>query len=224
MNTGMALDDIEDATHQRLSTIWGETNATGEEYVMRRPVERYYPAGPDGSHEWIQDSVRADLGLPEGTRFRILSDGATEADIRAGRPPSYQVSVENEFGHLTPFIAVNTPANSVGMSPAPVRVNFEMSTERQQEMVENTLALQTENRTRKQLSEMIQTINQRALGELDMSDEDYEAVMQEAEGMVRRIRMSGNKSLIANLNIQLTQGLNMQAYDAFSRLREGGEE
>jgi len=89
---------------------------------MKNPPERSYPA-IDGKHDWLQSdlkdwvtrragpefaadrrSLEAGVGMSGQSRnwsvAGLVADGQTQAEISAGRPPSYQVAVKKADGTL----------------------------------------------------------------------------------------------------------------------------
>lgn len=118
---GVDADKASDLAVQRLGSTWGISEAAGNQ-VMRNPPERSYPA-IDGSHAWMQadlskwiagkagpemQSTNASLEMGIGgagaTRnwslAGMISDSQTQAEIAAGKPPSYQVAIKKADGTL----------------------------------------------------------------------------------------------------------------------------
>jgi hypothetical protein len=122
-DTGDA-ETAEKQAMERLGNKWGVSALNGGRMTVR-PPERYYPA-VRGSHDWMRDQLESDLRqalgipvaagpsfrtneldtyLPEGgaapvPRYGLVADATTEADIAAGRPPSYAVWVSDRNGQL----------------------------------------------------------------------------------------------------------------------------
>jgi GH24 family phage-related lysozyme (muramidase) len=106
---GVDPDQATKQASERLKTIYGASDVNSGQ-MMRRPPERYYPQ-VDGSHGWMTAPLEADIakavGKPKisahpgdlGPHFSdnwsygLVADPQTEADISAGRLPSYQVFV-----------------------------------------------------------------------------------------------------------------------------------
>lgn len=110
----------------RLKTTWGASEINGD-MLMRYPPERFY-GDVDGSRAWMRAFIEQDLtaivGKPRISRqatdlgpvstkswdYRILADAQTEADIAAGRPPSYLVNVIDADGRIdVPLDAAGNP-------------------------------------------------------------------------------------------------------------------
>lgn len=113
-DTGNAATAEQQAT-ERMRNAWGVSGVNGGR-LMRRPLEKHYPA-VEGSHDWMQadieETIRTNgLLLPgpaqgPGARPRgegrmpeyvLLSDPTTDADISAGRPPSYVLMTKDRNG------------------------------------------------------------------------------------------------------------------------------
>jgi muramidase (phage lysozyme) len=115
---GVEASKAESLAVERLKSTWGPSEAAGNQ-VMKNPPERYYPA-IGGSHDWMKPDLTAwitkragpeidrtllgNLGNAGVTRQwtldRVMSDGQTQAEIAAGRPPSYQVAIKRKDGTL----------------------------------------------------------------------------------------------------------------------------
>lgn len=108
-------DTAEKQAMERMGNAWGVSSVNGGR-LMRRPMEKHYPA-IEGSHDWmlqdVEDTIRANgllvPGPPQGPGARprgegrmpdyvLLSDQKTDADIAAGRPPSYVLMVTDANG------------------------------------------------------------------------------------------------------------------------------
>lgn len=119
---GVDKDKASDLAVERLKSTWGISAAAGNQ-VMKNPPERSYPA-IGGSHDWIRDDltkwVTGKVGKQYGEAARtleagfagvapdrnwniegLISDGQTQAEISAGRPPSYQVAIKKADGTLS---------------------------------------------------------------------------------------------------------------------------
>jgi hypothetical protein len=113
---GLTTAKAHDQTISRLQTTWGASEINGNQ-IMRNPPERFYQ-DVDGSKAWMKTAIEADLAGVKGPRFtrtpgdlgptsvenwsyRVLPDATTEADIAAGRTPSYVVNViDGKTGRL----------------------------------------------------------------------------------------------------------------------------
>lgn len=110
---------------KRTASDWGASTAAGN-ILMKYPPEKYY-GRIDGSHDWMREqldqtvtsvlgpqvtlggeAMRTDMPAPEGgpaprvhwTIKGLIGDAETQADIRAGRPPSYKIVVDRGKGEL----------------------------------------------------------------------------------------------------------------------------
>lgn len=118
---GVDADKASDLAVKRLQSTWGVSQAAGNQ-VMKNPPEGKYPT-IGGTHDWLQadlkdfvtkhagpefDSTKrtleAGIGLAGSTRNwaveGLVADKQTQAEIAAGRPPSYQVAVRKADGTL----------------------------------------------------------------------------------------------------------------------------
>lgn len=80
---------------ERFARSYGPSSLTlaGDGVVTRLPPEKVYPAGPDGTHGYIRDQMLEALkveGIEAEEAFLQVYDD-TQADMRAGRPPRYQL-------------------------------------------------------------------------------------------------------------------------------------
>ncbi len=86
-------------TIERMSLYWGRSKVNNGRLTLHAP-ETVYPA-INGSHDWLKDQLRTDLTTRLGTvpdDHNVVADRTTEADISAGRPPSYLVVTKNAKG------------------------------------------------------------------------------------------------------------------------------
>jgi hypothetical protein len=118
---GVDADRASDLAVQRLQSTWGVSKAAGNQ-VMKNPPERSYPA-ISGSHDWLQADLTAWVAKRAGAEFTagtrsleggigtagsvrnwsvegMISDGQTQGEIAAGRPPSYQVAIKKADGTM----------------------------------------------------------------------------------------------------------------------------
>jgi hypothetical protein len=118
---GVDADKASDLAVKRLQSTWGVSQAAGNQ-VMKNPPERSYPA-IDGSHDWLAADLNKWVAGKVGAEFSsgartleagfagvgqnrnwsvagMISDGQTQAEISAGRPPSYQVAIKKADGTL----------------------------------------------------------------------------------------------------------------------------
>jgi len=118
---GVDADKASELSLQRLGASWGVSPTAGNQ-VMKSPPERSYPAIA-GSHDWLQSDLNDWVTRRAGPQFTagprtletgiggvvqsrnwqvegMISDGQTQAEIAAGRPPSYQVAIRKGDGTL----------------------------------------------------------------------------------------------------------------------------
>lgn len=118
---GVDADKASDLAVKRLQSTWGVSESAGNQ-MMKNPPERFYPA-IDGKHDWIGQDLTAWVAGKAGPQFGdkatiargdigfdlparnwsvagLISDGQTQAEITAGRPPSYQVAIKRKDGTL----------------------------------------------------------------------------------------------------------------------------
>ena len=118
---GVDADKASDLATERLKSTWG-VSATAGNQVMKNPPERSYPA-IGGSHDWMAADLNKWVTAKAGPEFRegmrsiesgigfsgrernwsvagMIADGQTQAEIKAGRPPSYQVAIKKADGTL----------------------------------------------------------------------------------------------------------------------------
>lgn len=95
-------DVAKELAAERMKRIYGPSslNLQGENIVMRYPPERMYPL-INGGHQYVVDQLRQLISNVEGLetdRVYLQPDEFTEADIRIGNIPRYQVWYEDENG------------------------------------------------------------------------------------------------------------------------------
>jgi muramidase (phage lysozyme) len=118
---GVDADKASDLAVKRLQSTWGVSEAAGNQ-VMKNPPERSYPA-IGGTHDWLQADLKDFITKRVGPEFDstkrtleagvagvgstrnwsvegLVADKQTQAEIAAGRPPSYQVAVRKADGTL----------------------------------------------------------------------------------------------------------------------------
>jgi len=118
---GVDADKASDLAVKRLGSTWG-VSATAGNQVMKNPPERAYPAIA-GSHDWMQADLTKWIASKAGPELQpggrslemgiggagqtrnwtlagMISDGQTQAEIAAGKPPSYQVAIRKADGTL----------------------------------------------------------------------------------------------------------------------------
>ena len=70
----------------------------GDDVVVKYPPEKAYPAGPDGTHEYVREQVKLALkgeGIEAETVY-LQPYEETEQDIRSGKPARYQLFYEKD--------------------------------------------------------------------------------------------------------------------------------
>lgn len=118
---GVDADKASDLAVQRLQSTWGVSQAAGNQ-VMKNPPERAYPQ-IGGSHDWMQEDLTKWIEGKAGPQFSskgrsleggigmagtdrnwsvagMVADGQTQAEMSAGKPPSYQVAITKADGTL----------------------------------------------------------------------------------------------------------------------------
>lgn len=107
-----------------LGRVWNTTDIGGQQTLMRYPPELIGYETWNGSHEWITEQGRADLGLEPGQNFQLISDEQTKAEYQAYQPggarPSYLAVYSDAEGNLRQALDEN------GM---PKRIFFEITDE-----------------------------------------------------------------------------------------------
>jgi hypothetical protein len=118
---GVDPDKAKELAAKRVKAEWGPSPAAGNQ-VMKYPPESYYKP-VDGSHSWISESLRdtvtaikgpdvVQMGeTAEGPFYRtkwamkgLVADSQTQAEIAAGKPPSYRVAIDTGSG-MTEFLS-----------------------------------------------------------------------------------------------------------------------
>jgi hypothetical protein len=114
---GIDQDKAKELAADRLRSEWGVSDAAGGQ-LMKHPPEGYYkPVG--GSRAWMQEQLQdfvtslrgpAVTVMNEGTPQALpvvnwsvkglVADSTTQADIAAGRPPSYRVAIDTGKGQV----------------------------------------------------------------------------------------------------------------------------
>lgn len=88
---GMALGEI--------GQLYGRTEVTGSSFVMKYPLERYYPK-IEGSHEYAYKAFQEDLKEAangrEVTAVELKATPQTVREIREGRLPTYRLWFQTE--------------------------------------------------------------------------------------------------------------------------------
>lgn len=76
----------------RMNELYGVSRVSGQEVVMRRPPENYYPV-VDGSQEYIRELAMMDARELDENAQNVMLQAAPETtqDIRAGRMPRYDL-------------------------------------------------------------------------------------------------------------------------------------
>lgn len=130
-----------DAATERLASIWRVTNVGGRQTLMRYPPELMGYESWDGSHEWINQQARSELGLPDGAPFALVSDEQTVAEFHAWQKspdaaprPSYQIFAYDDRGQLaTPTVKEEGPDGEIIDTGIPQRIFFQVTPEMEAE-------------------------------------------------------------------------------------------
>jgi hypothetical protein len=109
-----------DATLQILGTKFGVTNIGGRERLMKHPPEVVY--GPfNGGTEWIEEQLLQEFPRLQGGRYELISDSVTEAQKKAGQPPSSTIVQIDEWGMPVPLKVTDHVSGRGGDPYMPVR-------------------------------------------------------------------------------------------------------
>jgi hypothetical protein len=137
---GVDADKANALAVTRLQATWGVSQAAGNQ-VMKNPPERSYPQ-IGGSHDWIQSDLTDWVAKKAGPQFTagprtlesgiggvaqsrnwnvegLIADSITEAEIKAGLPPSYGVAIRMADGTTALFGVTRKPGDpSVRFDPS----------------------------------------------------------------------------------------------------------
>lgn len=99
------VEKAKDRAVKALGRVWNTTNVGGQQLLMKYPPELVGYETWNGSHDWITEQGRADLGLDEGQSFQLISDDQTRAEFQAWQTgaaprPSYLAVYTDETGNL----------------------------------------------------------------------------------------------------------------------------
>jgi hypothetical protein len=83
------------ATKKQLDRMWGVTQVGGTRVLTKYPPEKYYPSVA-GSYEWMQRQLRGELALGDNEKVQLYADDITQAEIKNGKPASYQVAIQKD--------------------------------------------------------------------------------------------------------------------------------
>lgn len=94
-----------DRAIKSLGRVWNTTNVGGQQQLMRYPPEMVGYETWNGSHDWITEQGRADLGLDANTPFQLISDEQTKSEFQnwqggAQERPSYLAVYKDASGNL----------------------------------------------------------------------------------------------------------------------------
>lgn len=109
IETGGDVEAAKKVAGERFKRVYGASNfnPSGRDIVMRYPVEKAYPAAPDGTHDYVSEQAIEALkgeGVSASKVYLMpLPDGGTEKDILSGAPARYQVFYEDESGMMQQF-------------------------------------------------------------------------------------------------------------------------
>lgn len=78
----------------RMRGKWTRSDLNGGRITYLAPESAYPPH--DGSWQWMHDQISADLSTfgNEPSDFSVVADRTTEAEVQAGKPPSYLVTIK----------------------------------------------------------------------------------------------------------------------------------
>jgi hypothetical protein len=127
---GVDADKAKELASKRLKSEWGPSPTAGNQ-IMKYPPEAYYKP-VDGSHAWLAESLNDTVTAMKGPQVTIMgggktefptpsfdesaiprvnwkiqgfvSDAQTQAEIAAGKPPSYRVALDVGSG-MTEFLS-----------------------------------------------------------------------------------------------------------------------
>jgi hypothetical protein len=103
------LDVAKEAAEKRFHRIYGVSEfSTLGNTVVRYPVEKTYPAGADGTHEWVRkqaiEALKSEGVTSDEIYLMPMPNGVTEKDALAGKPARYQVLYKDpETGTVEQF-------------------------------------------------------------------------------------------------------------------------
>lgn len=101
----MAETMAQDRFRRRYGVSSYSLSSGGRGVVTRLPPEVTYPAGVDGTHDYLGQQAIAALAAEEVEADQVFfqSDNTTAADVRAGRPPRYLLYYKDAEGMLQQF-------------------------------------------------------------------------------------------------------------------------
>jgi hypothetical protein len=92
-------DEAKKQTKRELSRVWGVSETSGEQQMMKYPPEKYYPS-VKGSYDWLKEGMKADVSsVYDGEASRVwlrMDPKITPASVRAKRPVAYELWYEYE--------------------------------------------------------------------------------------------------------------------------------
>lgn len=195
---GMPPRDARTYAEEALQNRWGETTVGSEDgYVMRRPPENYHAPSLDGTFDWIDETVRQDLGLDEITSYRLYSDHITESRIQAGEAPTYGIVVEDEIGIFVPHMTDGRPTH----------IRFDQQGEVVDERIQQVLGERATLQTNRQFSNGVQDLMAGLRNEVDMTSEEQRDLITDLTYMAMQLRQSGEEGRQALSRIVTTSGL-----------------
>lgn len=109
VDAGGDMDAAKQAATARFRRVYGVSDfSTLGNTVIRYPVEKTYPSGPDGTHDWVRDqaveALRGEGVKAEEIYLMPLPDGGTDKDVRSGQPARYQILYKDpESGNVEQF-------------------------------------------------------------------------------------------------------------------------
>lgn len=112
VDSGGDIDAATKAANTRFQRFYGVSDLTsmGSNVVVKNPPEKAYPAGADGTHEYIRTQAMEALKAEgiEAEDVYLNPDLETDKDIRAGRLPAYRLMYVKD-GKLETFPLAYAP-------------------------------------------------------------------------------------------------------------------
>ncbi len=111
------------ATSDVLNKTYGPSEVTGSRTLTQYPPENFYSI-PGIDNDWMEQQLREDVLAinpdAEGQRIEVVPTPRTAADVQAGRPPRYQVLVQDENGVFEPVLDENNNVMDYRWDPTPI--------------------------------------------------------------------------------------------------------
>ena len=117
----MSLEQAGEVATTQLKRVWGKTNFGGTSTLMRLPPEKYAPNIGDGG-AYMERQARADFALKPDEQMALVSDQTTEAEVAAGKNPSWIMMIQSPDGTWRPAMG---PASDGSGTQVFKRMQFE---------------------------------------------------------------------------------------------------